>query len=59
MMPCQVDCKFKNALVTEARTLAYDNYSSLVLQATPFGEEGSGHTATIKLLPRQKHDVAN
>ena len=29
------------------------------MQTTPFAERGSGHTATIGLLPRQKHAVIN
>ena len=31
----------------------------LVSQPTPFIERGSGHTATIELLPQQKLDVTN
>ena len=29
------------------------------MQTTPFAERGSDHTATIGLLPRQKHAVIN
>ena len=43
----------------QSSSFCFKHAGCVVSQATPFAERGSGHTATIELLLRQKLDVTN